>query len=220
MPSPSKSKTLEPVLRELASSLACAHLSVPSGSKTAYAYAPAAAISGSWSSSKFAIVGGPSQHLADAFEKLIPQDDTGIAEKFVRYMRTTLGEWFGLAEKRAHLMRAWAGFFRGYDLLVCPAVPVVAFPHMAEGSGVHSDQLFRRITIDGEPAPYLDFAWQGLALIANLPATVMPTGKFSDGLPTGLQIIGPHFGEAKLLNVAHRYQQETQWHREIPENYK
>ena len=117
---------------------------------------------------------------------------TRIAAKLARYMRTTLGEWFELAEQRAHLMRDWAGYFRRYDLLVCPAVPVVAFPHMAEGSGVHSDQLFRRIMIDGEPAPYLDFTWQGLALVANLPATVMPSGKFVDGLPTGLQIIGPH----------------------------
>jgi len=150
----------------------------------------------------FAIVGGPSLHLADAFEALIDQDETGIAEKFVRYMRTTLGEWFGLAEQRAHLMRAWAGFFRDYDLLVCPAVPVVAFPHMAEGSGVHSDQLFRRIVIDGQPAPYLDFTWQGLALIANLPATVMPTGKFADGLPTGLQIIGAHREDRSVIRFA------------------
>src|SRR5690606_1272112 len=118
--------------------------------------------------------------------------ETAIAAKLDRYMRTSLGEWFQLAAKREHLFRAWSSFFRDYDVLVCPAVPVVAFPHMAEGSGVHSDQLFRRVTIDGEPAPYLDFTWQGLALVANLPATVMPTGKRVDGLPAGLQIIGPH----------------------------
>ncbi len=156
----------------------------------------------------FAIVGAPAPGEADAFEALAGQDETGIATKLARYMRTTLGEWFELAEKRAHLFRSWAGFFRDYDLLLCPAAPVVAFPHMAEGSGVHSDQLFRRITIDGEPAPYLDFTWQGLALVANLPATVMPTGKFANGLPTGLQIIGPHredrtnFRFAKLAEEA------------------
>jgi amidase len=140
----------------------------------------------------FAIVGAPNPGEADAFEALASRDETGIAAKLARYMRTSLGEWFELAEKRAHLFRCWAGFFRDYDLMLCPAVPVVAFPHMAEGSGVHSDQLFRRVTIDGEPAPYLDFTWQGLALVANLPATVMPTGKFVEGLPAGLQIIGPH----------------------------
>ena len=150
----------------------------------------------------FAIVGAPAPQEADAFEALADQDETGIAAKLARYMRTTLGEWFELAEKRARLMRDWAGFFRNYDLLLCPAVPVVAFPHMAEGSGVHSDQLFRRVIIDGEPAPYLDFTWQGLALIANLPATVMPTGKFVDGLPTGLQIIGPHREDRTAIRFA------------------
>lgn len=140
----------------------------------------------------FAIVGAPAPHEAEAFESLADRDETGIAAKLARYMRTSLGEWFQLAEKREHLFRAWSSFFRDYDVLVCPAVPVVAFEHMAEGSGVHSDQLFRRVTIDGEPAPYLDFTWQGLALVANLPATVMPTGRFVDGLPAGLQIIGPY----------------------------
>jgi amidase len=62
--------------------------------------------------------------------------------------------------------------------------------------------LFRRITIDGEPAPYLDFTWQGLALIANLPATVMPTGKLVEGLPTGLQIIGPHREDRTVIRFA------------------
>ena len=39
-------------------------------------------------------------------------------------------------------------------------------------------------------------------------------------LPVGLQIIGPHFSEAKLLNVAHGYQNETLWHRDIPKGYE
>src|SRR5690554_539105 len=140
----------------------------------------------------FAIVGAPAPQEAEAFERLADQDETGIAARLARYMRTSLGEWFELVEKRERLFRAWAGFFGEYDLLVCPAVPVLAFPHMAEGTGVHSDQLFRRIVIDGEPAPYLDFTWQGLALVANLPATVMPTGRLVQGLPAGLQIIGPY----------------------------
>jgi len=150
----------------------------------------------------FAIVGAPAPQEADAFEQLAAQDETGIAAKLARYMRTSLGEWFALAEKREHLFRAWAGFFRDHDLLLCPAVPVVAFPHMAEGSGVHSDQLFRRVIIDGEPAPYLDFTWQGLALIANLPAMVMPTGRLVEGLPTGMQVIGPSMEDMTVIRFA------------------
>jgi amidase len=155
----------------------------------------------------FAIVGAPAPHEADAFERLAGQDETGIAAKLARYMRTSLGEWFALAEKRERLFRDWARFFTEFDLLLCPAVPVLAFPHMAEGSGVHSDQLFRRIMIDGEPAPYLDFTWQGLALVANLPATVMPTGRLVTGLPAGIQIIGPwmeDFTNIRFAELAER----------------
>jgi amidase len=152
----------------------------------------------------FAIVGAPAPQEADAFERLADHDDTGIAAKLAHYMRSSLGDWFRLAEIRAHLFKSWAAFFGDYDVLLCPAVPVVAFEHMAEGSGVHSDQLFRRITIDGEPAPYLDFTWQSLALVANLPATVMPTGRFVDGLPCGLQIIGPYGEDLTTIRFAER----------------
>ena len=46
----------------------------------------------------------------------------------------------------------------------------------------------------------------------------IPCG-FAQGLPVGLQIVGPHFSEAKLLNVAHLYQRETDWHTRVPERY-
>jgi len=39
-------------------------------------------------------------------------------------------------------------------------------------------------------------------------------------LPVGLQIVGPHFAEAKVLNVAHGLQRETDWHRRIPTEYE
>lgn len=139
----------------------------------------------------FAIVGAGAPGEADAFEALGARDDTGIARQLAAYMRCTLPQWFALAERRAHLFRAWAGYFASYDVLLCPAVPIVAFAHMAEGSGVHSDQLFRRIHVDGSPEPYLDFTWQGLATVADLPATVMPTGATVGTVPAGLQIIGP-----------------------------
>lgn len=55
--------------------------------------------------------------------------------------------------------------------------------------------------------------------LAGLPALTLPAG-FSDGLPVGLQIIGNHFAEAQLLNVGHRFQLETAWHKQLPENFK
>ncbi len=55
--------------------------------------------------------------------------------------------------------------------------------------------------------------------LAGLPGMSIPAG-FADGLPAGLQIIGNYFEEARLLNVAHRYQQETDWHQQIPKAFQ
>jgi aspartyl-tRNA(Asn)/glutamyl-tRNA(Gln) amidotransferase subunit A len=51
--------------------------------------------------------------------------------------------------------------------------------------------------------------------LAGLPGISVPCG-FADGLPVGLQLIGPHFGEPAVLNFAHQYQQVTDWHRRVP----
>ena len=54
--------------------------------------------------------------------------------------------------------------------------------------------------------------------LAGLPAISIPCG-FAGGLPAGLQLIGNYFSEARLLNVAHRYQQVTDWHRQRPADH-
>jgi len=55
--------------------------------------------------------------------------------------------------------------------------------------------------------------------LAGLPGLSVPCG-FVNDLPVGLQIIAPYFAEAKLLNVAHQYQQVTDWHQQMPEAFK
>ncbi len=55
--------------------------------------------------------------------------------------------------------------------------------------------------------------------LAGLPGMSVPCG-FVNDLPVGLQIIAPYFGEEKLLNVAHQYQQVTDWHQQMPEAFK
>ncbi|TLD44245.1 MAG: Glutamyl-tRNA(Gln) amidotransferase subunit A [Accumulibacter sp.] len=54
--------------------------------------------------------------------------------------------------------------------------------------------------------------------LAGLPAISIPCG-FAGGLPAGVQLIGNYFSEARLLNVAHRYQQVTDWHRQRPADH-
>ncbi len=95
--------------------------------------------------------------------------------------------------------------FREVDVLMGPTSPTPAFDIGAK--------------VDDPITMYLNDIYTIGANLAGLPAMSIPCG-FLGGLPVGLQIIGPHFAEAKLLNVAHRYQQETQWHRQIPAGYE
>jgi aspartyl-tRNA(Asn)/glutamyl-tRNA(Gln) amidotransferase subunit A len=55
--------------------------------------------------------------------------------------------------------------------------------------------------------------------LAGLPGVSIPAG-FVNNMPVGLQIISNYFDEARLLNVAHRYQQITDWHQQSPEPFK
>jgi aspartyl-tRNA(Asn)/glutamyl-tRNA(Gln) amidotransferase subunit A len=66
---------------------------------------------------------------------------------------------------------------------------------------------------------YLNDIYTIGANLAGLPGMSVPCG-FVDGLPMGLQLIGPHFSEAKLLNAAHRFQQQTDWHVRTPGGYE
>jgi aspartyl-tRNA(Asn)/glutamyl-tRNA(Gln) amidotransferase subunit A len=94
--------------------------------------------------------------------------------------------------------------FGEVDLLLGPTTPTVAFPL--------GDKTSDPITM------YLNDIYTIGANLAGLPAMSIPAG-FAGGLPVGVQLIGPHFGEAKLLNAAHRFQQETDWHLKSPAGY-
>ncbi|MDQ2838232.1 MAG: amidase family protein [Actinomycetota bacterium] len=97
--------------------------------------------------------------------------------------------------RRAAFTQQWQGFFADYDLLLTPTMPVTAF------------ELGRLApaTIDGRPVPESFDAWCALALPANLaglPAASVPAGTGRDGLPVGLQVIGPRWGEVSVLRAA------------------
>ncbi len=91
--------------------------------------------------------------------------------------------------------------FESADLLLGPTSPTTAFPL--------GDKVDDPITM------YLNDIYTIGANLAGLPALSLPCG-FIDGLPAGLQLIGPHFAESRLLAAAHAYQRDTDWHRRAP----
>jgi aspartyl-tRNA(Asn)/glutamyl-tRNA(Gln) amidotransferase subunit A len=94
--------------------------------------------------------------------------------------------------------------FSEVDVLMGPTTPTPAFPIGAKTSDP--------ITM------YLNDIYTIGANLAGLPAMSIPCG-FTAGLPVGLQIVGPHFSEGKLLNAAHVFQRETDWHTRVPERF-
>ncbi|HZT01444.1 MAG TPA: Asp-tRNA(Asn)/Glu-tRNA(Gln) amidotransferase subunit GatA [Steroidobacteraceae bacterium] len=94
--------------------------------------------------------------------------------------------------------------FAEVDVLVGPTSPTPAFRIGAKTADP--------ITM------YLNDIYTIGANLAGLPALSVPCG-FVAGLPVGLQVVGPHFAEARILNVAHRYQLETDWHQKSPERF-
>lgn len=95
--------------------------------------------------------------------------------------------------------------FNDVDVIMGPTSPTTAF-NLGEKS-------------DDPVAMYLADIYTISTNLAGLPGMSIPAG-FVNGLPVGLQIIGNYFDEARLLNVAHRYQQETDWHQQIPNTFK
>ena len=106
-------------------------------------------------------------------------------------------------QARARLKAAFDAVFQRYDLLLTPVAPTTA-PRLGEGL---ADPL----------SLYLSDIYTVPANLAGLPAVSLPCGLDSKGLPIGVQLTGPALGDLAVLDAAHAYQQETDWHRRHPD---
>lgn len=112
-------------------------------------------------------------------------------------------DWLRVNEVRTHLRWAWHRFFEEWDLVLAPVMPTSAFPHDQRAFGKRS------LDVDGDARPYFEQVfWSGLTGVALLPSTVIPTGLDEAGLPIGLQIIGPEYGDLDCLDAAELLEDE------------
>jgi amidase len=108
--------------------------------------------------------------------------------------------WLERHQARQSMRRRWADWFRDYDALLCPVMPMVAFPHNHHGT--INDRV---VTINGQPRNQADtLAWTGLIGVVYLPSTVVPVGRTAGGLPIGVQIVGPYLEDRTALFLAAR----------------
>jgi len=109
-----------------------------------------------------------------------------------------------LAEGRVGAVRH---VFEKVDFLVTPTVPVLP-PTLAELEENPGGLRQRELVFLRNTRPFN--VW-------GLPAISLPCGFSKSGLPIGLQIVGPHWGEAQVLSLAHAYEQASEWHKRSPQ---
>jgi aspartyl-tRNA(Asn)/glutamyl-tRNA(Gln) amidotransferase subunit A len=103
---------------------------------------------------------------------------------------------------RAPMRRAWAEMFKKFDVLAAPSRATVSYP---------VDKTFDKAYPGiGAASPI------GASNLVGVPAISVPNGFGQNGLPTGLQLVGPAWGERELLELATTYQSETDWHTRRP----
>jgi len=137
------------------------------------------------------------------------------------------GEGFGDEVKRRIMIGAYtlsAGYYDAYYLKAQRLRRLIsedfksAFEKVDVIMGpVTPNTAFRKGEKADDPVSmYLSDIYTIAVNLAGLPGMSIPAG-FSEGMPVGLQLIGNHFNESKLLNLAHQYQLVTDWHRQVPE---
>ena len=101
-----------------------------------------------------------------------------------------------------HLYQFLEQVFEQVDVIACPVAPSTAF-RLGEHAG---DPL----------AMYLEDVFTLPTNLAGVPGLAFPVGFDGEGLPIGMQLMGPHFREDILFRAAHAYQSATDWHKRDP----
>ncbi|MFW6283794.1 MAG: amidase [Desulfosalsimonas sp.] len=133
--------------------------------------------------------GTPEKYFAKWREEVknLSPDDHSYLARHLRGATQLYRDWEIRNRQRQQIRQKWADFFGEFDVLLCPAAPVPAIGHD------HQYLYDRFISVNGKQRPYMDLmGWAGLIGVACLPSTVVPAGRTKDGLPVGLQVVGPY----------------------------
>jgi amidase len=128
---------------------------------------------------------------------LEPGDDSYLA-RAARGNTMRHRDWLAADQARHRMGLQWAAFFADYDVLLCPAAASAAFPHSQAG------ELYQRtLDVNGGKVAFTDqLFWAGFSGAFYLPSTVAPAGQTQAGLPIGVQIVGPRYGDRTTIDFA------------------
>ena len=133
----------------------------------------------------------------------LSEDDQSESAQTKRAQVSSFKEWAAANEMRHRLRWQWHDFFENYDVVLTPTTPTPAFKHDQRDFGE------RTLMVDNEERDYFEGVfWSGLSGVAYLPSTVIPTGLGAEGLPIGVQIIGPEYSDLITIGIARELEQK------------
>ncbi len=157
------------------------------------------------------VSGNAARFPMDTYEQLqaraaeLSPDDQSLEAVRLRGIVMSHRDWLEVNIRREIHRHGWRQLFEEFDVVLCPITPTPAFPHNQD----EPDLTKRRLDIDGVDYPFFDqLLWAGLATMPGLPATAIPTGRSPEGLPVGVQLIGPALEDRTPLRLAELLEQE------------
>lgn len=150
-----------------------------------------------WSASRGADLSADNRQRFQSAANALETGDESIAAHRLRGLTISHPDWVQASRVRAGMTQRWQALFQDVDVVLCPPMPSLAFPH---------DQSIgrtRQLDIDGKLVNYVDqVAWISFATLCGLPATVAPIERSESGLPIGVQIIGGYLDDYTTIGFA------------------
>jgi amidase len=129
--------------------------------------------------------------------------DSEFSRAAARGLEAPPSEYLLWIARRERYRAAWRTFFRDWDVLLAPAFTTLAFPHVERPFPTDESDFSLTLTINGQDAPYMrGLVYPSVATLAGQPATAFPLGRSREGLPIGLQAIGPYLEDLTPIRFA------------------
>jgi amidase len=120
-----------------------------------------------------------------------------------RGLEGSAGDYIIWNGRREQHRAAWRAFFRDWDVLLAPAINVLAYPHIERAWPADDSDQTLTFTIDGRSVPYLHgLCYPALSTVPGQSATAFPVGLSREGLPIGLQAVGPYLEDLTPIRFA------------------
>jgi len=129
--------------------------------------------------------------------------DDEFSRAHLRGLTSRPGDYIVWNARREQYRAAWRAFFHDWDVLLAPAINVLAYPHIARAWPPDDSDLTLTFMVDVRAVPYLHgVVYPGVSTVAGQPATAFPLGRSREGLPIGLQAIGPYLEDRTPIRFA------------------